>query len=93
MRAPDARRLVARARREGRSINSVATELIDLAVDVDLGDPRARVRAKAAALGMLHPGTTSGPRQTPEARRRAIESMRGIGPVLDDILDEDRNRL
>lgn len=86
-------RLAARAQREGRSINSVATEILDLTIDIDQGNRRDRLRAKAAALGILHPGTGSGKRQTPAERRRAIESFRGIGPVLDAILDEDRNRL
>jgi hypothetical protein len=87
-------RLVARAQREGRSVNAVANELLDLNVDVDLGDATARVRARAAALGWLHPGTRrGGPRQSPEERQRAIDSMRGIGPVIDEILDEGRNRL
>jgi len=87
-------RLAARAQREGRSINSIATEILDLTVDVDKGDLRARVRAKAAALGMLHPGTTDGgPRMTPEERQRALDSTRGLGPIADRLIDEERNRL
>lgn len=86
-------RLAAQAKREGRSINALATELLDLNVEVDPSDLQTRVRAKAAALGILHRRPRSGLPLTPEERQRAIDSTKGLGPVLDQILDEDRNRL
>ena len=86
-------RLAAQAKREGRSINALANELLDLNVDVDPSDLRTRVRAKVAALGWLRQRPRIGPSMTAEERERAIESTRGLGPVLDQILDEDRNRL
>jgi len=85
-------RLVAQAKREGRSVNALANELLDLHVEVDPSDLRTSVRARAAALGILHRRPRIGPSLTPEERERAIESTRGLGPVLDQILDEDRNR-
>lgn len=92
LRVPDEvhRRLAARAEREGRSVNSVANEILDAAIDADQGDPRSRLRARALAAGVLR----EVPAQTVDAvrRRRALESVRGIGPTLDDLLDEERDR-
>lgn len=84
------RRLVARARREGRSINAVATEILDAVADSDEGDRRSRLRATAAAAGLLQP-LEAGP--VSAARRAAvIDSTRGLGPQLDRLLLEDRER-
>lgn len=54
-------------------------------------DRRARLRARAAALGILAP-TEPVVKQTPAQRKAAIESTRGLGPVVDAIIDEDRDR-
>jgi len=84
------RRLAARARREGRSINAVATEILDAAADSDQGDRRTRLRAAAAAAGTLNqvPG-----RQVGEAeRRKIIASTRGLGEQVDRLLVEERER-
>lgn len=57
---------------------------------------RERVKARMAALGVLvtppppH-GVTA--ENIDEIRDRAIESMRGAGELLDDIIDEDRGRV
>jgi plasmid stability protein len=92
LRIPDDvhRRLVARAARDGRSMNRLATEILDLATDVDNGDRRARLAARAASLGVLR-GVDAGPVTTRE-RRDIVESTRGIGPVLDELLAGDRDR-
>lgn len=83
-------RLAARAAREGRSVNQVASEILDAAADADRGDRRTQLRASAAAQGVLAP---IAPVQIgPAARRRAVEGMAGIGPILDQLLDEDRDR-
>ncbi len=84
------RRLVARAARDSRSLNALATEILDAAADADGDDPRARVRAAAAAAGILH--TVDAPPISAERRREIIESTRGLGPRLDRILDEERER-
>lgn len=84
------RRLLLRAARDGRSINAVATEILDAAVDVDQGDRRARLRARARSLGALVEVPV--PQVTPEQRRAGLASTRGLGPVVDALLDEDRDR-
>jgi plasmid stability protein len=84
------RRLRARAEREGRSINAVATEIIDAAADADQGNRRDRLRAKAAASGMLR-GTQAEP-VSAARRRRAVAATRGIGPILDELLADERGR-
>lgn len=85
------RRLAARAAREGRSLNAVATEILDAAADADSGDRRAQLRAAAAAAGMLRSVNT--PPVSAARRRRIIESTRGLGRQIDQLLAQDRERL
>ena len=85
------RRLVARAAREGRSLNAVATEILDAAAEADSGDRRAKLRAAAAASGTLQTMTA---RPVSAARRqRAIASTRGLGAQLDRLLADERDRV
>jgi plasmid stability protein len=93
LRVPDDvhRRLAARAARDGRSVNAVATEILDAAVDADEGDRRARLRATAAATGLLRSAPANA--VTPARRRRIIASTRGTGPILDRLLAEERDRM
>jgi plasmid stability protein len=84
------RRLVSRAAREGRSLNAVATEILDAAADADGGDRRAQVRAAAAAAGMLR--TVSARPASATRRRRIVESTRGLGPQVDHMLAQERER-
>lgn len=84
------RRLAARARREGRSINAVATEILDAAAESDRGDRRARLRAAAAAAGMLRPVQAGG--VSAARRRRIIDSTRGLGAQVDRLLARERER-
>lgn len=51
------------------------------------------MRARAAALGILRPGPTPEKRLTAAERSAAIESTRGLGPMADRLIDEERNRL
>ncbi|MDQ3461603.1 MAG: toxin-antitoxin system HicB family antitoxin [Actinomycetota bacterium] len=92
LRVPDGlhRRLAARAGREGRSVNSLATEILDAAADADQGDRQARLRARAAAAGILR--ETKATPVDPARRRQVLASTKGLGPVLDRILDDERNR-
>jgi plasmid stability protein len=85
------RRIAARAAREGRSMNAVAGAILDSSTDADMGDPRERLRARAAALGML--SEVDAPRVSKEDRKRIIASTRGLGPILDRLVDEERDRL
>jgi plasmid stability protein len=84
------RRLAARAAREGRSLNALATEILDAAADADSGDRRAQLRAAAAAAGTLR---SVNARPVSSVRRRKIaESTRGLGPTLDRLLAQERER-
>lgn len=93
LRVPDDvhRRLAARAAREGRSVNAVANEILDAAVDADQGDRRARLRARAAALGLHQP--TASPRLDARERRRVISSTESDGEVVDRLLAQERERV
>jgi hypothetical protein len=94
------RRIRARAAREGRSMNAVAGAILDASTDDDLGThppstpptPQERLRARARALGMLSRAIPA-PVMSKAERDRIIASTQGIGPVLDQIIDEDRGRL
>jgi plasmid stability protein len=93
LRVPDDvhRRLAARAARSGQSVNAVANEILDAAIDADEGDRRMRLRARAAALGVLRPGTALVVGSS--RRRRIVASTKGAGPVLDRLLAEERERV
>lgn len=93
LRVPDElhRRLAARAARDGRSVNAVATEILDAAVDAEEGDRRARLRARAAGLGVLRVLPAA---PVSEARRRRIlASTKGLGPITDQFIADERNRM
>jgi hypothetical protein len=71
-------------------VNAVATDILDAAADADEGDRRARLRARAAGLGILREVPVKP--VTAARRRRVIASTRGTGPVLDRLLEEERDR-
>lgn len=81
-------RLISRAKRSGRSANAIATELLDVGVGDESGDARAALRARARQLGVL--ATAPAAPVDGAARRAALESMRGLGPLVDDILADGR---
>jgi plasmid stability protein len=85
------RRLAARAAREGKSINSVATGILDAAVDADRGNRRQRLVAKAGAAGTLSSAPTMPVSQS--RRRRILESTRGLGPIADRLIAAERDRI
>lgn len=91
LRVPESlhRRLAARAVREGRSVNAVATEILDAAADADRGDRRARLRAAAAAAGTLQ--RTQARVVSAQRRRRILDSTRGLGQQVDRLLAEERD--
>jgi len=93
LRVPDDihRRLAARAARAGQSVNAVANEILDAAVDADEGDRRTRLRARAAALGVLHSEPAAV--VSTSRRRRIIASTKGTGPVIDRLLADERERV
>lgn len=93
LRVPDDvhRRLTMRAAREGRSVNALATELLDLGAEADLGDRRTRLRARAASAGMLR--SVAAPALSQAERSAIVESTRGLGPMVDALLARERDRL
>lgn len=95
LRVPDDvhQRLAERAAAERRSVNALATELLDRAVDAGAGtSERTRLLARARRLGLL----ATEPHQEPvgvqsaQARTAAVAASRGMGPLLDSLLDEGR---
>jgi plasmid stability protein len=92
LRVPDDlhRRLIARAAREGRSLNAVANGILDAAADADEGDRRARLRARAGSLGVMRVAEA-----VPVARAdrdRIVAATRGMGPVVDRLIADERER-
>lgn len=85
------RRLAARADREGKSMNWVATVILDAAVDADKGDRRTRLRAKAGAAGLMRSAPAAGVSQA--RRRKIVETTRGLGPIGDRLIATERDRL
>jgi hypothetical protein len=85
------RRIVARAAREGRSVNAWVSELLDATVDADVAEDRqARANAKAAALGMLVVYDDI-PEYDEETRREGRKVLEELAPEIVRILEEDRS--
>jgi hypothetical protein len=85
-------RLAARARREGRSINAIANEILDSAADVDLGSSRDRVRARAVALGILA-RPSAGPSAQLTSREDVRRLLSGVSVSADELLAFERGRM
>jgi hypothetical protein len=85
-------RLAARARREGRSINAIANEILDSAADVDLGSSRDRVRARAVALGILA-RPPARPSPVVIAREEVLRLLAGVDVTADELLAFERGRM
>lgn len=93
LRVPDDlhRRLAARAAREGRSMNELATEVLRVAASTDPSSRQDRLALKVAALGWSASADAGGPRASgPAQRRAATAAMAGVGPVIDSILEDLR---
>lgn len=89
-------RLKRRAEDEGRSINSVVTEALEAVAEPE--NPRAALRARAKRLGIPLVGGY-GPPPTEEqlerrnaGRAKNLEATRGLGPILVDLILEERNK-
>ncbi|MCW2876605.1 MAG: hypothetical protein JWQ95_705 [Sphaerisporangium sp.] len=93
-------RLRERARREHRSINAIANDILAVAATMDPDSPRDRLKSRAAALGALArraprdtgDGTTMSPAQHRLDMDRIVRLTTGWGPQLDEIIAEDRDR-
>jgi plasmid stability protein len=93
LRVPDDlhRRLSQRAAREGRSVNALATEVLAVAASVDPESRRDRLRLRTATLGLASDDDPYRPSTSTETdRQKAIDAMRGVGPIIDAIVDEGR---
>ena len=84
-------RLRERATAEGRSMNELVVEALQRQLDAG-DDPRARLRARAAALGLLAEpsGPLTGDLRPEEGRAQAVEALRGAGEAVLDALDWSR---
>jgi hypothetical protein len=83
-------RLTARAQESGQSVNALATELLDHSIEEDVASVRRRVRAKAHQLGVLAEPHRARRKLSVDERRAALDSARGLGPLLDDIFEDGR---
>ncbi len=83
-------RIVARAAREGMSMNAWLNHLAETTVDADIAqDRQARANAKAAALGLLHHYDI--PRADEATLRRGEAALRELAPEIVRIIEEDRS--
>lgn len=90
LRVPDElhRRLAARAEREGRSVNALATEILGTSVDADTGSARDVVRARAVARGVFRPAPA--PAQTAPDRAELLDQLRSVRLTAAQLIDEER---
>ncbi|MEO5724370.1 MAG: toxin-antitoxin system HicB family antitoxin [Ilumatobacteraceae bacterium] len=90
LRVPDElhRRLARRAKRERRSVNAVANEMLGASVDLDIGVARDSIRARAAAHGLLLVTPPSGAQAPSLADVRA--RMRHVVLSAVELIEEGR---
>jgi len=80
-------RLKERAKEEGRSVNSLVTEMLERGLAVT---PRERMRERVRSMGRLtEPPPADGPVPTAE---EALEAGRGWGSAVSEALEADRRR-
>ncbi len=73
-------------------MNAVATTILEAVPEDEQPDRRVRLRAAAAAAGMLR-ATPSPSRMSHSERLRIIESTRGLGQQVDRLLADERERM
>ncbi|TDO44055.1 HicB-like protein involved in pilus formation [Kribbella sp. VKM Ac-2527] len=83
-------RLAARAQERGQSVNALATELLDHLIEEDPASVRRRLRAKAHQLGVLAEPHAPRRKLSRVERQTALDSARGLGEVVDAILEDGR---
>lgn len=92
LRVPDElhRRLMERARRDGRSVNALAGELLDpdADADADAGERQARLRARIATSGLSAAVVDA---DVEVDRDAVIARTREWGPMVDDLLAAERD--
>ena len=72
-------------------MNAVATEILDAVPEDEQADRRARLRAAAAAAGMLR--STAPSHVSAAQRSRIVGSSRGLGKQVDRLLADERERV
>ena len=90
LRVPDElhKRLTARAQREGRSVNAIATEMFDTSEAAVSGSARDVVRARAAARGLLR--TTGGDSGDALSHTAVLRKFKRVTLTADELIDEQR---
>jgi plasmid stability protein len=90
LRVPDElhRRLADRARHEGRSVNAIATEMLDTSVAAESGSARDVLRARAAARGLLR--TLAAPASEPPSIEEVVTAFRKVRLTATELVDEQR---
>ncbi len=90
LRVPDElhSRLAARARHEGRSVNVIATEMLDTSVAAQSGSACDVVRARAAARGMLR--SIDPPPVTPPPIEVIAKSLRRVTMTATELIHAQR---
>lgn len=90
-------RLAAQARALGKSVNALANEVLALGIDPTNLSRRQRLELKLMTLGEIRGKVETEPDLAPISddelaalRERALASMRGIGPIADELIDYER---
>ncbi len=81
-------RLKRRAASEGRALNALVTEALEgVAPAQETPQEWLRRRARERGVPLLEP---TRPPMEPQERERVIEANRGLGPFIDEFIEEDR---
>lgn len=72
-------------------MNAVATAILSAVPEDEHADRRARLRADAAAAGMMR--ATPPSHLSAAQRSRIIDSTRGLGKQVDRLLSDERERV
>lgn len=82
--------LTAQAKAAGRSVNSLANEVLSVAVHGRSSSRRDRLNQRIAALGIVDMNWGDLP-VAAYSREDAIAESKGIGPVAEEVLDAERD--
>ncbi|MEP6478221.1 MAG: toxin-antitoxin system HicB family antitoxin [Rhodoglobus sp.] len=90
-------RLAAQARALGKSVNALANEILGLGIDPSNLTRRDRLELKLMVLGEIRGTFEPEPELRPisqadldSLRDRALASLRGVGPIADELIDYER---
>jgi plasmid stability protein len=92
LRVPDEvhQRLATRAADQGRSVNALATEILDTATEGATPDRRTRLRARASALGIRE--SVDAPAISPRRRGEILATTESWGSMAEQLINEERDR-